>query len=270
LKEAVDALSCIVVGSDPQQVKTQFNTFLEQKNLENFNLFFTEFESLSTIKLEEGHFLFEAIVNFYKSKMPEKLVHPEEVSVGELEHFLENPIFALFKNLYENEDKCKKPILSLLQYVQKHVPTAGCMLLYYLKSYAKMQTKSFNFKKKCYELFYGSSDLNMGKALAKDLTMLKQLSSSLLSWILPDIYREFKHVLVNNSEVLRIVVCCIDAKNFKDLIYNVIQGKLLMLEDYGVLDVIRSSFDFETFEQFYFWQLVQAHDIPFDTLKVIN
>lgn len=37
----------------------------------------------------------------------------------------------------------------------------------------------------------------------------------------------------------------------------------------GILQIIRDSLEFETFEQFCFWQLLQAHDIPLESFQDI-
>lgn len=113
-----------------------------------------------------------------------------------------------------------------------------------------------------------SSDEKVDQRLPKDLDLLEKYSSQMFLYILTDVYREFKANMVNNSEVLRIVVCCIDAKNLRDLIYQVTQGKLTIFKNDGVIDVIRDSLQYETFEQFCVWQLVQAHDVPIDFLQV--
>lgn len=143
----------------------------------------------------------------------------------------------------------------------------------FLKVFAKMQSRknqnaSLVFKINVYKMLCTSSDEKVDQRLPKDLDQLEKYSSQMFLYILTDVYREFKANMVNNSEVLRIVVSCIDAKNLRDLIYQVTQGKLTIFKNDGVIDVIRDSLQYETFEQFCVWQLVQAHDVPIDFLQV--
>lgn len=252
----------------PVQIRDSFDVFVESKSFEDFEDFLNDFKTGCSLNEEQEQYVYENVVNICKSQLPEKWIHPDEDIEDKLEDTLNYPIFSLFKILHHSEEKCKKCVLELLDHVRERVPAAGFLLLYFLKSYAKLQTKANIFKKNCYELFYENCDCELAELLVQDLTKLEQFNSQMFLWLVPDMYREFKNDLVNNSDVLRIVVSCIDAKNLKDLIYNVSQGKLVLFENDSVAEVVRSSLSFETFEQFCLWQLIQAHNVPFDSLKV--
>lgn len=256
----------------PKEIRDSFENFIETKTLEEFETFLSSYKGRSNLNEDQENYIFENVANICKSTLPVKWIQNIEHDDFEdrLKDTIDYPIFGLYKLLYQSEEKCKKFILELVEHVRNKVPSAGYWLLYFLKVYAKLQSKSnsYYFKKNVYDIFYDDCEDELETCLTKDLTLLEEYDSQLFLWMVPDIYREFKSYLVNNSDVLRIVVSCVDAKNLNDLIYNVSQGKLVIFENDGVLDVIRSSLSFETFEQFCCWQLVQAHDVPFDSLKV--
>lgn len=109
---------------------------------------------------------------------------------------------------------------------------------------------------------------NLDKILSLDLDLLEKENSQMFLWLLPDIYREFKISMINNCSIIKILVGCVDARNLRDLIYNIMQGKLVIFKNDGIIDCIRTSLSYETFEQYFLWQLVQAHDVPIEYIQV--
>lgn len=159
------------------------------------------------------------------------------------------------------------------------MPCLGFHLLYYLKVNSKLGSLKNNlktsttFRSSVYKLFYqwinNKSLQKTDVCLEKDLQLMEQYSLNMFLWLLPDVFRAFDTHVVNNSEVLKIIVGCIDAWNLHDLIRDITQGKLIMFKNEGVLDVIRESLEFETFEQLFFWQLLSAHDVPINNIQVL-
>lgn len=168
----------------------------------------------------------------------------------------------------------------LIEFCYTKLPNMGFLLLYYLKVHSKLAAKKNEkapavFKSSVYKLFYQwinqkSKDANqkIDACLQKDLTLMEQYSLNMFLWLVPDVYREFDSHMVNNCEVLRTIVGCIDAKNLRDLVYDITQGKLKMFSNEGVLDVVRESLEYETFEQMCLWQLLTAHDVPISYIQV--
>ena len=105
------------------------------------------------------------------------------------------------------------------------------------------------------------------QCLGRDLVQLERAHVPTYVWLLPDLYREYSNQLINNEPILRLTLGAIDARNLRDLIYAVSQGRLLMLKADGLLDCVRHSLAYETFEQVCLWQLLQAHDIPMETFQ---
>jgi integrator complex subunit 3 len=51
-------------------------------------------------------------------------------------------------------------------------------------------------------------------------------------------------------------------------VYDITQGKLKMFNNEGVLEVLRESLEYETFEQMCMWHLLTAHDVPISYIQV--
>lgn len=268
----------------PNHIRDSFEKFLSTKTLADFDLFLSDFRTGSAAQLdsEQESYVFDNVLNVCKSTLPEKCDLDEFKSVTKLEQSINFPLFGIFKVLYQQEEKGKKcPVMpKLLEYCQSRSPNMGFLLLYYLKVHSKLASKKNEkapvvFRSSVYKLFYQwinqkSKETNqkIDACLEKDLTLMEQYSLNMFLWLIPDVYREFDTYMLNNSDVLKIVVGCIDAKNLRDLVFDITQGKLTMFKNDGVIDVVRDSLDYETFEQICLWQLLHAHDVPIANLQV--
>lgn len=273
LKEKPDKLEKIDL---PNSIQKSFDRLMASKSIADFESFLTDFRtSNATMDPDQESYLFNSVTTMMRATLPaEKSIFPESKNDEKLSESINYPLFSLFKVMYQYEEKCKKCILDLLMATHNRMPdTTGYMLCYFLKVYAKLQSRksqnsSLVFKTNVYKLYCDTIREELATQLTADLAALEQYSAPMFLWLLPDIYREFKDQMINNSEVLRTVVGCVDAKNLRDLVYNVTQGKLVIFKQDGILNVIRDSLSYETFEQFCVWQLIQAHDVPMEYLQV--
>lgn len=268
----------------PASIKESFEKFLVSKSLSDFDTFMSDFRTGAGAQLDSDQesYVFDNILNICKSTLPEKCDLDEFKSVTKLEQSINFPLYGIFKVLYQQEEKGKKCSVmpKLLEYCHSRSPNMGFLLLYYLKVHSKLASKKNEkapvvFRSSVYKLFYQwinqkSKETNqkIDACLERDLTQMEQYSLTMFLWLIPDIYREFDSYMVNNSDVLKIVVGCIDAKNLRDLIFDITQGKLVMFKNDGVIDVVRDSLDYETFEQMCLWQLLHAHDVPIANVQV--
>lgn len=266
----------------PESLKTTLEKFLLTKSLADFEILLSDFVEVQ-LDADQESYLFENVLNVCKSTLPEKWQAEKFDSIPMLEKSVNYPINGIFKVLYQYDENGKKcpTMMKLLEYCYARLPDMGFLLLYYLKVHSKVVSKKnekipTNFRSSVYKLFYQwihpkSKDVNnkIEVYLIRDLLMMEQHNYSMFFWMLPDVCREFDTFLVNNSEVLRVIVGCIDAQNLRHLIFDITQGKFVMLKNEGALDVVRESLTFETFEQMCFWQLYQAHDIPISCVQDI-
>lgn len=260
----------------PASISDTFETFVTKRNSFTWEAFLEDFRSLPASALDDAQLQY-VISNTHlilRETLPVQNIFPDsKTDEKNLAKSISYPIFGLFRFLYENEDKSKKPFQSLLTEICTRIPETGFLLLYFMKVHVKLQTRknaqqSAQFKTNIYRMICDAVDEKLDDCLTRDLDLLEKESTNIYLWLLPDIYREFKSIAINNSDLLRITLRCIDAKNLRDLMYYVAQGKLTLFKQDGLIECIRDSLGYETFEQLCLWQLVQAHDVPLKCLQV--
>lgn len=280
LKEKPD--SCKV--ELPNAIRDSFEKFITTKTLVDFDTFLVDLRSGSSAQMDadQESYVFDNISNTCKSTLPEKCDLEEFKNIQKLEQSINFPLYGLFKVLCQQDEKGKKcsVLPKLLEYCHSRSPNMGFLLLFYLKVHSKLASKKnekaqVTFRSSIYKLFYQwinqkSKEPNqkIDACLERDLVLMEQYSLSMFLWLIPDIYHDFETYVVNNSEVLKIVVGSIDAKNLQDLVFEITQGKLKMFNSEGIIDVIRDSLEYETFEQMCLWQLITAHDMPISRFQV--
>lgn len=268
----------------PNSIKDSFEKFLSSRSLVDFDAFLIDFRTgpASQLDAEQETYVFDNVLSICKSTLPEKCDLDEFRNIQKLEQSINFPLYGIFKILYQQEEKGKKcPVMpKLLEYCHSRSPNMGFLLLYYLKVHSKLASKKNEkapvvFRSSVYKLFYlwinqKSKETNqkIDVCLERDLSLMEQYSLNMFLWLIPDVYREFDSYMVNNSDILRIVVGRIDGKNLRDLVFDITQGKLVMFKKDDVIDVVRDSLEYETFEQLCMWQLLQAHDVPLSSVQV--
>ena len=268
----------------PNSIKDSFEKFLSSKTLVDFDSFLSDFRTGAGAQLdaEQESYVFDNVLNVCKSTLPEKCDLDEFKSLTKLEQSINFPLFGIFKVLYQQDEKGKKCSVmpKLLEYCYSRLSNMGFLLLYYLKVHSKLASKKNEkapvvFRSSVYKMFYQwinqkSKETNqkIDACLVKDLTLMEQYSLNMFLWLIPDVYREFDSHMLNNCDVIKIVVGCIDAKNLSDLVFDITQGKLIMFKNERVIDVVRESLEYETFEQFCVWKLLLAHDVPITNVQV--
>jgi len=260
----------------PNAIRDSFEKFVNSKTIGDFESFLSDFRTGSSgvqLDAEQENYVYTNVVNISKSLLPEKCEMDDFKNIQKLEQSINSPLFGLYKILNQHEEKSKKSIIDLLKYCNQRISGMGFHLLYYLKVSFKLQQKKTEnstqaIKTSVYKQFCQGTSQKVDVCLEKDLQLLERYNLNMFLWLLPDIYREFENHTVNNSEVLRIVVGCIDARNLRDLVFSITQKKLKILKEDGIIDVVRDSLEYETFEQMCVWQLLQAHDVPLARIQV--
>ncbi|ALC39164.1 IntS3 [Drosophila busckii] len=259
----------------PVAISESFETFVTKRNSFTWEAFLKDFRPLPASALDEAqlNYVISNTVLILRETLPQQNVFSESKTEEKfLAKSISYPLYGLFRFLYENEDKSKKPFQTLLSEICDRLTETGYLLLYFMKIHCKLQTRknaqqSYQFKTAVYRQICEAMDEKVGTCLARDLDLLEKQNTSFYLWLLPDIYREFKSIAINNMELLRITLRCIDAKNLRDIMYSVAQGKLTMLKHDGLIECIRDSLEYETFEQVCLWQLIQAHDVPLKCIQ---
>ncbi|XP_055918367.1 integrator complex subunit 3 homolog [Eupeodes corollae] len=260
----------------PSSISDSFDQFVLKRNSSSLEEFVDQFRTLTVSLIDEQQQLYVSsnVQAILKETLPENIFTESKTDEKSLSRSISYPIFTVFRSLYESEEKVKKPFSVLLASIYEKIPETGYLLLYFLKVYTKVQARRnanqcYQFKTCVYKTLCDALEEKIDKCLVRDLNALENENTQMFLWLLPDIYREFKSNVVNNNEMIKITLRCVDAKNIRDLMYYIAQGKLSLFKHDGLINCIRDSLSYETFEQLCLWQLVQAHDIPLKCLQDI-
>lgn len=262
----------------PASINNSFEKFFKSKSSSTFDVFLNELRTCtSNLDNDQETYLVDTMVTTIKETLPAQLstIFPETKNDEKvLAQSIGYPLFSIYKVMYQHEEKCKKCFNNIIKLVFNRLPMVGYTMLYFLKVHTKLQTRknpnsNVAFKTSLYKIVCDYLDKKLDEQLVNDLKTLEIERTSIFLWILPDLYREFNSIMVNNKDVLKLLVSCIDSKNQRDIIYSITQGKLTMFKQEGILECVRESLDYETIEQVFLWQLVHAHDVPMESLQVI-
>ncbi|XP_043069639.1 integrator complex subunit 3 homolog [Drosophila bipectinata] len=258
-----------------EAIAESFEAFLTKRNSFTWEEFLKDFRSLPASAFEDfqlTYVLSNSLIILRETLPQHNMFSESKTDEKYLAKSISYPLYGLFRFLYENDEKSKKPFQTLMSEICENIPETGYLLLYFMKIYCKLQTRknsqqSYQFKSTIYRQICDATDEKICNCLIRDLDLLEKENTNIYLWLLPDIYREFKSIAINNTDLLRITLRCIDAKNLRDIIYSVAQGKLTLFKHDGLIDCIRESFEFETYEQFCLWKLIQAHDVPLKCIQ---
>lgn len=217
-----------------------------------------------------------------------KNIFPESVNEETLNESISGPLFVLFRTfyqLYQNEDKKRRILISILAEMYLTIPQIGYLLLYFLKvhgqhEYSKSLSASSNqqssnskqnnlIKGAVYKDFSLTIEKKLDTSLLNDLKLCQEDNGELLLWLTPEVYREFKTVTINNIAILHIIVQTVDAGQLQDLVCHILQGRLVMFKNETLQPLLLASLMWETFEQYALWQLIAAHDVPLENVLPI-
>jgi len=194
-------------------------------------------------------------------------IFPDSPSPENIEDSIGQPLFVMFRTLCEiNEiDPARTPLLTVLAELYGLQPRLGYYLLYYLKSYNQLDTKSRSSLYK--DLMLAIDDNNsLDICLVNDMRQCQEDDVALFVWLCPDIYTYFQKAAIGNVDLLYLVVSCVDGRQIETLICHIIAKDFIMFKKDSFQPVISASLTWETFEQFALWQLLSGHDLPVDCL----
>lgn len=193
---------------------------------------------------------------------------PKEITETTLLDSIKSPLFSLFKATTEATSTGKELLYRLLAEMYAYLPSVGYLLLYCLKVQVRTETKKDDqpLKASVYKEFCQTLEKKLDVCLYDDLTACHVTDNNLMMWLVPDLYRDFKQQTVGNTQIMRVIVSTIDSSQLHDLVSRIMQGTLVMIKNDNVQSLLKASLTWESIEQFFLWQLVQAHDIPLETI----
>lgn len=207
-----------------------------------------------------------------KNQIEEK-IFPLVLNDEALEDSIGKPIFVMFRSLtqFTEEDSRRLQLFSLLAEMRTHQTRIGYLLLYYLQVSSLINNNSDRkmnngIKSHIYKEFCETQEVELNECLLNDLQLCQEDDSSMFCWLIPSIYNQFSKITVGNEDFLHLVVSTTDGSQIQELVCLILQGKLSMFRSDAVSSLATSSLNWETIEQYFFWQLVTAHDV---NIKVI-
>lgn len=260
----------------PAAISDSFEKYTKTKSSSTFEVFLNDLRTCtSNLNAEQEAYVVDNMLSIMKSTLPtETSIFPDSRNDEKmLSQSISYPYFSVFKVLHQHDDKNKKCFNNIIQIIYDKLPSIGFMMLYFLKVYTRLLARknpsgNATFKSNIYKNYCDHIDEKVEVRLPIDLEMLEHESTNMFLWVLPDIFREFKSQTINNCDILKLLVSCIDSRNLRDIIYNVTQGKLTIFKSDGVIECVRKSLTYETFEQIFLWQILQAHHVPIESLQV--
>ncbi|XP_039291169.1 integrator complex subunit 3 [Nilaparvata lugens] len=197
-------------------------------------------------------------------------IFPHTLTDDSLDDSIGQPLFVLMRCVSElsDEDSRRLPLISLLVEMCSHEQRIGYLLLYYLHASKSdrhtiiqqsnkltSKTKSQVYKDYCMAL-----DKDFSKNLLSDLQACQDDDLQMFCWLIPGIYTTFADVALGNAQLMHLIVSSIDSNQLQDLVFKIIQGRLVMFGS-GVqtfVSLVQTSLTWETVEQVWLWQLINA------------
>ena len=152
----------------------------------------------------------------------------------------------------------RSPVLAVMAELYGLQPRLGYYLLYYLKCYHQLDTKS---KAGLYKDLMLTIDENnsLDICLVNDMRQCQEDDVTLFVWLTPDIYTQFQKAAVGNVDLLYLVVSCVDGYQIQTLLCHIVSRDFIMFKKDSVQSVINVSLTWETFEQYALWQLLSGN-----------
>ncbi|CAG9772465.1 unnamed protein product [Ceutorhynchus assimilis] len=204
-------------------------------------------------------------------------VFPDVMSQENLTDSVRTPLFVVLQTVYgytnSKEHQVNKSILiRFLAEMHPNLPNLGYFILYFLKVQIRTEnkrddnTKASALKIALYKDFCNSIGKKLDQCLYDDLYACHVTDTKLMMWLVPDLYRDFKQQMVNNAQALRVIISAIDSRQLQTLVGKVLQGHLIMFKTDNFHNLLKATLGWESIEQFFLWQLINAHDFTIDTV----
>ncbi|OAD54141.1 Integrator complex subunit 3 like protein [Eufriesea mexicana] len=219
--------------------------------------------------------LASCISTILSSQITSQIFPSDNLNEEALTDSISTPLFVMFRNQFQlckEEDNRRKLLARVLAEIQNVQPRIGYLLLYFLKVWGREEEKREgepsnmlnDVKASVYKDFCVHREKKLDACLVSDLKLCHEDNIFMLCYLVPDIYMGFQNVALGNVQLLHLVVSTVDACQLQELVCQIMQGHLKMLKKESFTSLLTASLNWETFEQYCFWQLIFAHDFPID------
>ncbi|XP_077989052.1 integrator complex subunit 3-like [Glandiceps talaboti] len=269
--EEVDLEQCLEQLSD--ELKEVARKIYDERDEDDTERQCENVESLCGALLEMDEFdseqaspLASFLCQIYKEHFTGELL-PSTLTQENLSESIEKPLYVIFRNLSQSSEEEAIPIqlLTLICHMYEKHPQIGYHLLYFLTVSSKSEeSKLYVYEEICKNTESG----DLEACLKRDFQTCQEDDIGLLCYVVTPVYNQFSDATLSNTDLLHIIASCIDASQLQDLICEIMQGNLVMFKEEDLIETIRTTLEWETFEQYCVWQLLIAHDdVPMDQLS---
>lgn len=195
-------------------------------------------------------------------------IFPTDPNPDALDDSIGKPIFVAFRWLSESLDgDPRNVILTLLAELYALQPRIGYYLLYFLRSDRNTKRtpkeKANVYKDLCETI---DEKYSLDICLVNDMRQCQEDDVNLFVHLLPEIFTNFPKQAIGNTDLLYLVVSCVDGRQIQSLVCNITAKDFLMFKKDSFSTVVNVSLTWETFEQCALWQLASAHDLPLECI----
>lgn len=219
--------------------------------------------------------LASCISTILSSQITSQIFPSDNLNEEALTDSISTPLFVMFRNQFQlckEEDNRRKLLARVLAEMQNIQPRIGYLLLYFLKVWGRGEEKREgeqsnvlnDVKASVYKDFCAHREKKLDACLVSDLKLCHEDNIFMLCYLVPDVYMGFQNVTLGNIQLLHLVVSTVDACQLQELVCQIMQGHLKMLKKESFTSLLTASLNWETFEQYCFWQLIFAHDFPIE------
>ncbi|XP_043584839.1 integrator complex subunit 3 isoform X2 [Bombus pyrosoma] len=219
--------------------------------------------------------LASCISTILSSQITSQIFPSDNLNEEALTDSISTPLFVMFRNQFQlckEEDNRRKLLARVLAEIQNVQSRIGYLLLYFLKVWGREEEKREgepsnmlnDVKASVYKDFCAHREKKLDACLVSDLKLCHEDNIFMLCYLVPDVYMGFQNVALGNVQLLHLVVSTVDACQLQELVCQIMQGHLKMLKKESFTSLLTASLNWETFEQYCFWQLIFAHDFPID------
>eukprot|EP00092_Neocalanus_flemingeri_P039033 GFUD01042492.1.p1 GENE.GFUD01042492.1~~GFUD01042492.1.p1 ORF type:complete len:1017 (-),score=289.29 GFUD01042492.1:159-2987(-) len=209
---------------------------------------------------EDSKLIAESLSVSLSSQFEGKLFPATFPSPATVQLCLSQPVFSLFSCLSDPRRQTVMELLANLQFLQPRV--GYCLLLYLISSQAQSSHEDDSlspYTEFCQAL---GTDCSLAACLVRDLTQCQNDDVDLFLYLVPPLYDLLPHSTLGNVPLLYLIVSCVDGSQVQSLVSKIVSQQLTLLHGDTCQPILEASLSWETFEQFAFWQLFNAHDLP--------
>lgn len=159
-------------------------------------------------------------------------------------------------------------MLTILSEMYTLMPKVGYLLLYFLSadrcSAPASERRTLKEKAAVYKDLCESIDAkySLDICLVNDMRQCQEDDVNMFVHLVPEIFANFPRHSIGNVDLLYLIVSCIDGGQIQALVCHILSRDIIMFKKDSFKDVVQSSLQWETFEQYAMWYLASAHDLP--------